>query len=522
MLAVAVAACAAPRAPAPSRSATSPSTKAPAASAPAWSPAEAAHVEPIRAAVARLRELPWTRSTPVHVGDNEAFDRFLLAHGVEVERAVVGVYLDAAVWLRRTASVAESTETLAHELVHALEEQHGLLRPVTHADDEASVAKSALHEGIAIAVARAVVAERAGSTSPKRVIAELGATLEQLPLASLLDVEHEGSFERRFPYLVGPGFAGALYATGGARVWSAAERSPPTTLLHVLRPSLFLRGYREPESSSDAAHPRRPGWIVQAQLGRADAVQAASWMDDFRGAEHDAHGATQIAFASDAIARRIALQLPGAKRTGSQLVLGGERPWKMQSATLGPPPLPEWPSPAPVQVPLEQDPTLVFRVLGRGARSEALGLELADVKRSTRRGLARSELVFASSNALLTTLVTRLPARDPVESALTLLVQAFVASEVDALQAHDEPPIQAPAGVVYVRRIETSHEEILLALLPRCARRYALTFVAFGRELSYATLRGRLAHLEERVPDLETPLCRRARAEEQSDFTPPP
>lgn len=500
------------------------------APAPLWTPADPGLVEPIRAAVARLRELPWQRSVPVHVGASEDFDALLSARGVVPNRSMVGVYLEDTVWLRRAAGLAETTETVAHELVHALEEQHGLLQPHAAVLDEAGLARSTLHEGVAIAVARGVVAEQAGSRAPRRAIAELGAGLEELQLATLIATDDIGSFEQRFPYAVGGGFAGALYTTGGARLWTAAERTPPTSLVQVLRPALYLTGYRDGadvvvDKSAASGMAPQAGWIVHAMLSEADPIRAGIWMNDFRGAERTQSGALAIAFGSDATARSVARELPQTRRLGSTHVVHGRAAtttWKPLLPALGAPPLPEWPRAATVLYPLEHDPSLLFQPARRGAQSEALGLGWPDVHGVTRKGLARSELWFESKDALVSAIVIRLAADRPIENGLSLLVQAFVASEVAALQVHDEPPLDTPAGPIHLRRIDTPSESVSVALLPRCQNRYALAFVAFARELPAEVLRARLAHLRQNIPDAETSLCRRAIAEEASDFTPSP
>lgn len=515
---------------------------APAAPArPSWTRAEPGEAASIREAVAALRELPWKRSVAVHVGETAAFEQLLVSRGVSPHRRMVGVFVDDAIWLRKTASTLEMTETLAHELVHALERQHGLLRPERVVADEASLAQSALHEGIAIAVARGVAAQQSGSRTPKRTIAELGATLQDLSVSALLSSEHEGSFEDRFPYAVGGGFAGALYATGGAPAWNAAERTPPTQLVQVLRPSLYLTGYSdgaaplaEPTSlSAAAAAPARrpePGWLAQAMLGEVDPVQAALWMDDFRGIERLQIGAADswlIAFGSAHTTDHVMQSLHGrpVTRAGpNHLLQGSARKgrWKTRLPALGAPPLPRWPRAAPVLYPLEADPSLVFQRSKRGARNEALGLVCPGAREVSQKGIASSELRFDSaSRGLVTLLVIRLPAAQPVESGLSLLVQAFVDSEVAALQVHDEAPIDTPAGRVFSRRVETPDEAVTVALLPRCGGRYAVTFVAFARELPHQELRTHLAQLGELQPDLQTATCLRAVHDELHDFTPP-
>ena len=513
---------------------------------PAWSPADAALVDPIRDTVAELRELRWQRPVRVLVGESSAFDALLHARGLHPHRLMVGVFVDDTIWLRKTAARVEVIETIAHELVHALERQNGLLVSDLDTSAEAGLARSTLHEGVAIAVGRATVTRHSGGHAPRRTIAELGSTLEELSLSALTETDEGGTFQDRFPYAVGGGFAGALYVTGGTALWNAAERAPPTLLVHTLRPNLYLGGYTEP--SAPLAEPVRPGavptehapraaWIAQSILSEAAPERMAGWMDDFRGLARLQSGAEQtlvFAFGAPSVAAEVARTLREfpMTRIGPNHVLAGPasaRAWRTVLPARGTPPLPRWPRAGAVLHPLEHDPVVAFREVGGRAVSAALGLAWSGVQRATRKGLSRSELVFGPErhgspgrprSPIVTTLLVRLPVDEPVENGLSLLVQSFVTNEVAALRVHPQPPVLTPAGTVHVRRIDTPEEPVTVALLPRCNARYALAFVVFDGELSYEGFRKRLGSLSQEKPDVETSTCVRAVVESTTEFTP--
>lgn len=484
-----------------------------------------AELASLREAVAQLRELPWKRDVPAYVAERSDFEAWLRAHGVTPHHGVEGAYLDGEIRLRTLARAPEASETLAHELVHALEVQHDLLRPAAP-HDEADVAAHTLHEGVAITIASGITARR-GGLQPRRTIAEHGASLEEIALARI--TEPRDTFASRFPYVAGAGFAGVLYATGGAAAWTAAETHPPRSLVEILRPKLYLAGFSDPprplSALAGATHEHVPGWVAQALLEtHLEPAAVARCMDDFRGADAvtlDGRSRSLLSFATAATAARVAKAFPHARRFGaSGVALEGAAEGHALSPPSLSPPL-RWATPAATVYPLGRDPADAFVLAGRVARSTALGLDWGNVAHVDRKGLSLSVLQFVDRPQLASVMLVRLPKAQPVESGLSLLVQAFVDSEVARIEVHDEPPAATPAGQVFMRRVDTPTDSVTLVLLPRCEDRLAVAAVAFSRELPFGALRGRLADLVQHGSDGDSAVCRRLRAQDTADFTPP-
>ena len=129
--------------------------------------------------------------------------------------------------------------TLAHELTHALEDQHVSLRRLEGGrDDDASTAEQALVEGAATLVMERYAARWPSATPLGDALAGFtqatsGTPLPQYTLRELI-----------FPYLQGERFVQALRDTDGGR-WAlvdVAERArPPRTTAEILQPLRWLR-----------------------------------------------------------------------------------------------------------------------------------------------------------------------------------------------------------------------------------------------------------------------------------------
>ena len=492
----------------------------------AWTALPEAELMPVRNAVGRLRELAWQQPVPAFVAERSVFAAWLTEHGIVPHAGVEGAYLDGEIRLRELARPADRLETLAHELVHALEVQHGVMTLERKAT-EADVARHSLHEGVAIAIASAIGAERDG-LSPRRTIAEHAATLEEISVVALAAGGPEAAVSR-FPYAAGAGFAGALYATGGAAAWNAAEEHPPRSLVEVLHPKLYLAGFSDAPQPlvklANGTHDAVVGWMAQGLLERElGAVMAADCMNDYRGADAVERGGTQwlaVAFATPRCAALAHASPRHPQRVGhTHVVFGPAQAFTaLPARTTGSPPLARWTAPAPTVYPLGRDPADAFAFTRGAAKSTTLGIEWEHVEAVVPRGLATDLLGFGGGQ-LASVLLVRLPRAEPVESELTLLVQAFVGSEVDRVEVHDEPPIVTPAGTVYARRVDTATESAAVALLPRCENRYALAVITFSRELPFAALRTRLGDLRQTGSDVDTATCKRVREQDAHDFTP--
>jgi hypothetical protein len=124
---------------------------------------------------------------------------------------------------------------LAHELTHALQDQHfGLDRkPTSHANDESAIAFSALVEGDAELV-RGDYYETLSSAEQRRHDEEEGTGTPDGVPAALLGFEG-------FAYDAGTDFVLEIYERGGMAAVDKAFRTPPTTSEQVLHPERFLR-----------------------------------------------------------------------------------------------------------------------------------------------------------------------------------------------------------------------------------------------------------------------------------------
>lgn len=161
--------------------------------------------------------------------------------------------------------------TLAHELTHALEDQHAdLQRLGSGPGDDAATAQQALVEGTATLVMERYAARWPSDAPLGDALAGLtqatgGTPLPAYTMRSLI-----------FPYLQGERFAQALRdADGGAwKLVDLAERKrPPSTTAEILEPQRWLRAEQPADVSLDvAAPPLADGWewLAGSTLGEED------------------------------------------------------------------------------------------------------------------------------------------------------------------------------------------------------------------------------------------------------------
>lgn len=145
---------------------------------------------------------------------------------------------------RQPLSAAQNRVIMAHELTHALEDQHFNLSSLPieakHNDDRV-IAATALVEGDATLVMN------------RYMVGDLSAASLRDALAGTLttDVRQLASAPRylretlMFPYLRGQEFCDALYARGGWEALAEAFRHPPASSSQILHPELFLASPRE-------------------------------------------------------------------------------------------------------------------------------------------------------------------------------------------------------------------------------------------------------------------------------------
>ena len=288
-------------------------------------------VADISAFVAKARDLPFDHPVKVALLPDEAFGQRVAAEAVEdekqltetqdvlkalgllepgvslrdtltsfLEQGVVGFYdpkTDELV-VRGAAMTPYVRITLAHELTHALDDQHFEIdRPdLDKADDERALAFSALVEGNALRIedeyrSSLTKKERDQASAEE---AKLGAGIDLAKIPRVVP-ELVG-----FPYIFGPGLVTAIAKAGGERAVDAAFGKPPVTSEQVVHPQDWLDGRATPLT---VAPPKADGtvfdqgvlgfWgiyiLVEQQVGQRDAAAAATgWGGDWYVAWKDA------------------------------------------------------------------------------------------------------------------------------------------------------------------------------------------------------------------------------------------
>jgi hypothetical protein len=186
--------------------------------------------------------------------------------------------------------------TIAHELTHALDDQHfDLDRPqYDDATDEVGFGFSAVAEGDARTVEDAYRSSLSREDQRDAALEELriGAGIDLGAVPPVL-VDLIGA-----PYSYGERFVGDLLDQGGARMLARAFTDPPTTSEQVLDPDAFVDG----EAPVAVPHPKVPGTVVKQgvagqllitellddELAHDDALQAAEgWGGDWAVAWRD-------------------------------------------------------------------------------------------------------------------------------------------------------------------------------------------------------------------------------------------
>jgi hypothetical protein len=137
---------------------------------------------------------------------------------------------------------------IAHEVVHALQDQHFDLRRGAFAphpgDHDGELAALALVEGDATDVQVRYVA----SLSAGDLVGELARSLGAVPAAASSGTPPYLERELLFPYLAGEAFVRALRAHGGQRLLDRAFAHPPRTSAAVLDPARWIAGDAPPQA----------------------------------------------------------------------------------------------------------------------------------------------------------------------------------------------------------------------------------------------------------------------------------
>jgi hypothetical protein len=204
---------------------------------------------------------------------------------------VVGFYdSETGELVVRGASITPSVRmVMAHELTHALDDQHfELERPeLEDAEDESDFAFTALVEGSARRVESAYLESLSEEEAEQ-------ALLEQLQMQSEDDLSAIPSIlveQLTAPYELGLTFVRDLIDAGGQEQLDAAFRAPPTTSEQVVEPQAYLDGegavpVEAPAVTGDVVEEGTLGQLLITQVLEAEldsdevAEAAAGWGGD--------------------------------------------------------------------------------------------------------------------------------------------------------------------------------------------------------------------------------------------------
>lgn len=185
-----------------------------------------------------------------------------------------------------SGGVALQEITLAHELTHALEDQHfGLKDDEGLGVQDAATAYTALVEG----TATVVMNEYARQTlRPTDALAELASALAGGGSTALPPYVEASLL---FPYAAGSRFAAALHRTGGWRLVDATFGRLPASTEQVLHPERYLRPDPPRRVTIVAGPMLGAGWrrMVAGQFGEFDTAQLMR-RGDARSADASAAG----------------------------------------------------------------------------------------------------------------------------------------------------------------------------------------------------------------------------------------
>ena len=211
------------------------------------------------------RTASWTASAPSSAGARAREQDLLKLLGFESRRArpsdlgnttgILGVYDPPSKTLTivtdAQGSRAQKELTYAHELTHALEDQHfGGLPSINGGGDDASIARRALVEGSARFTEVAYAREHLGANVTRKDLAS------RVPASTVRGQINYFLNADRFAYLDGSRYVAQLVREGGQDARDAAFRQPPKATADILHPTPGLRRPRAGASSTSAASPR--------------------------------------------------------------------------------------------------------------------------------------------------------------------------------------------------------------------------------------------------------------------------
>jgi hypothetical protein len=154
------------------------------------------------------------------------------------QESVIGLYVphDKRVYVRGAELTPDVRVTLAHELTHALQDQHVDLSGLSDRKNADQNAIRALVEGDATRTEDAY----AETLSTKDKAAYQAARNAQSGGADLSGVSQVLIDQESFPYIFGPVFVKALVASGGTAALDRALANPPTVDAQILDPNRYL------------------------------------------------------------------------------------------------------------------------------------------------------------------------------------------------------------------------------------------------------------------------------------------
>ena len=183
--------------------------------------------------------------------------------------------------VRRTQQASVNLrDVLAHEIEHALQDQHfGIPDLKALPDDDARLARVALYEGDAMAVMAGVAARRAHRPF-KVALASSAAALRNLDTDQLLKMSGRSSAllaapaivreELTLPYLAGLSLVAEVHRRGGFPLVNRMFAHPPATTHQVLHPDAYLAG-EQPVQLAPPPAPKGTRLVATGRMGELGA-----------------------------------------------------------------------------------------------------------------------------------------------------------------------------------------------------------------------------------------------------------
>lgn len=198
-----------------------------------------------------------------------------------LESELAGVYIptDKKLYYSSDLGGGES-ETIVHELTHALQDQHfhlGDRMKALKENDDAGFGMQVLAEGDATFTGlHAEIAKRLGPNAPAFPVAQLRTLMEQGVAESMRKVDAPPAMKRMLaaPYIEGVAFVGALYEEGGWDSVNQAWARPPANSRQALSvaawkaqlpystltPALPPQGFKQSHAAASGMYGVRALW----------------------------------------------------------------------------------------------------------------------------------------------------------------------------------------------------------------------------------------------------------------------